>query len=297
MPLRKFLENKVSFTSLNRLKYRYFFGFSTLVYISLFIFFCLVAVNDAIPKSVIPNWHLYSFIPLWFFFLFGFGTLFFVFFMYTSASRDCEILILGGVILLVVFGGLASAILSFLNVAVLPVTYNYDRFSDQYVISWFIVLIPAYIFAVVMFIAQLVAVGIVLIEDWLNQATVKKKWKHFGVSMFFSTMNLLMIAGIGMVGISLEYPTFFPIYYPAIPAIIVVLGFIVVAIKELWKDRNNQYSSDKYILSFGLVFFIALAINIVIIGLYPFLLSYSWFSSLLPLTAAYAFVCRVIYEG
>ena len=176
----------------------------------------MVAVNDAIPEYVIPHWHLYSFIPLWLFFVFGFGTLFFVFFMYSS-GRDFEVLLFGSVIVLVVLGGLISAILSFLNLAVLPITYNYTRFSKEYTISWFIILIPAYIFAVVMFIAQNVAVGIVTIEDWTNQSPMKKRCKHFGVSMYFSTLNLIMISAIGLAGISIEYPTFFPIYYPAIP--------------------------------------------------------------------------------
>jgi len=256
----------------------------------------MVAVKDAIPESVIPNWHYYSFIPLWFFFIFGFGVLFFVSLMYVN-GRDFEILIVCGIILLVILGGLISAILSFLNVTVLPIVYNSLTMSYQYTISWFIVLIPAYIFALVMFIGMMIGVGITLIDDWQNTQPLKKRCKHFGVAMFLSVLNMCLIVAIIMIGFTLEYPIFFPPYYPAIPSIIVAIGFIIITAKFLWKERNNQYSNDKFIMLFGLIFFTTLSINIVLIAMYPWLLSYSWFSSLLPLTAAYAFVCRLLYDG
>lgn len=256
----------------------------------------MVAVKDAIPIDVIPNWHQYSFIPLWFFFLFGFGQLFFVAYMYGNA-RDFQILMMCGILLLVLLGGLSSAILSFLNVAVLPATYNFVTRAWEYTISWFIILIPAYIFALVMFIGMIIIVGIVTIEDWSNQQPWKKRLRHFSTSMFFSTLNMLMICAVIMIGFTLEYPTYFATFWPAILALIVSFGFVLTTARFLWKERNNEYSSDRYIMSFGLAFFICLCINIIVIGLYPFTLSYSWFSSLLPLTAAYAFVCRIIYEG
>ncbi|KAG2388201.1 hypothetical protein C9374_001051 [Naegleria lovaniensis] len=284
------------YENMNSLRYRYFFGFATLVYISLFLFLCMVAVKDAIPTDVIPNWHQYSFIPLWFFFIFGFGQIFFVAYMYGNA-RDVQILMMCGILLLVLLGGLSSAILSFLNLAVLPATYNFVTRAWEYTISWFIILIPAYIFILVMFIGMIVIVGIVTIEDWSNHQPWKKSLRHFATSMYFSTLNMFMICAVIMIGFTLEYPTYFATFWPGILALIVSFGFVLTTARFLWKERKNEYSSDRYIMSFGLIFFICLCINIIVVGLYPFLLSYSWFSSLLPLTAAYAFVCRIIYEG
>ncbi|KAL9650460.1 hypothetical protein ABK040_004684 [Willaertia magna] len=284
------------YENMNDLRYRYFFGFATVIYIAFFLFFAMVAIYDAIPESIIPRWHLFSFIPLWFVYLFGFGLLFYLTFMYCNAN-DKEILFLAAIILIVLIGALALTIMAFLNVAVLPITIDPVTKHKQHTINWFIVLIPAYIFALVAEIIMNVGVGITLIDDWTHNATPKEKCKHFWTAMLFSSLTILLVCAIAMLGFNLEYPQYFPPFYTAIPVFIIVVSFIVITIRQIWKERNDQYASDKYFLYYGLIFFIMVLINVLTIGSLPWSQSYAWFSSLLPLTAAYAFICRLIYHG
>jgi hypothetical protein len=119
------------------------FNLSSNDFIEFILFFLMISIHSIVSQFV-SNWYQYAFIPLWFFFLTALCTTCIPTIMYTLMS-DKAILFLSFSLMGVIIDFLIVAILTFLNIAVLPIELNEETGFNNYTISWFIVLIPIYI--------------------------------------------------------------------------------------------------------------------------------------------------------
>nr|CAG4707845.1 unnamed protein product [Naegleria fowleri] len=278
---------------------------ASLLYAGFLLFFIMTGITDAVDpllfNAIGVRWQVFSFIPLWFVFAVAFlMTTFFTFLDCLREFREgfwvAAVLVKG-----LVASFLIVAALTFINL-LLPFTEKIlpnGMVSRTYVISWFYVLIVPYLYI-------LVAIFAVPIGSCILCARTFKNDRHeFPRNLrYISGVNFLVFlveSFVIMLGFGLEFmENGFYLMYAAIPfALFFLIGFFTFMHYMIKKVRDGSRGrafpgSDAEILLWFMIFSGLLFINVVVVSFSPFLGHYTWFSSLPPLTCAFAFTIRSI---
>ncbi|KAG2383663.1 hypothetical protein C9374_004334 [Naegleria lovaniensis] len=277
---------------------------TSLLYAGFLLFFIMTGITDAVDPPIFNaigvRWQIFSFIPLWFTFAVAF--LITTYFTCLDCLREFRE---GFWLIAVLMKGLIAsflivAVLTFINL-LLPFTEKTlpnGMVTRTYVISWFYVLIIPYLYFLVVIFA--VPIGSCIFATRIFKDDRPKfplyLWYITGVNF----LAFLLESFVVMLGFGLEFAeSGFYLMYAAIPfELFFIIGFFTFMhymIKKIRESTGVSFiGTDAEILLWFMIFSGLLFVNVAVVSFSPFLGHYTWFSSLPPLTCAFAFTIRTV---